>query len=110
MEAAERWKFAGNVEAQVRPRLMVNTAEAALDAATSGFGITRVLSYQASHALTGGSLVRLLREHEPAEVPVHLIYPDGRHPPPKLRAFLDFVAPRLRQRCERIARSLGDQT
>jgi DNA-binding transcriptional LysR family regulator len=110
MEAAERWRFAGNLEAQVRPRLMVNTAEAALDAATSGFGITRVLSYQASHALTGGSLVRLLREHEPAEVPVHLIYPDGRHPPPKLRAFLDFVAPRLRQRCERITRSLGDQT
>ena len=58
--------------------------------------------------LASGSLVRLLREHEPADAPIHLVYPDGRHPPPKLRAFIEFVAPRLRERSERIARSLGD--
>jgi DNA-binding transcriptional LysR family regulator len=108
IDGMARWTFAGGVEAAIKPRLIVNTAEAAIDAALSGFGITRVLSYQASPALGRGTLVRLLREHEPAEVPIHLVYPDGRHPPPKLRAFLDFVAPRLRQRGDRIARSLGD--
>ncbi len=107
IDGAARWSFSGGVEAAVKPRLVVNTAEAAIDAASAGFGITRVLSYQASNALAHRSLLRLLREHEPAEVPIHLVYPDGRHPPPKLRAFLDFVAPRLRQRCERVARSLG---
>jgi DNA-binding transcriptional LysR family regulator len=68
-----------------------------------------VVSYQASDALANHSLVRLLREHEPPAIPIHLIYPDGRHPPPKLRAFIDHVAPLLRQRCERIARSLGEE-
>jgi DNA-binding transcriptional LysR family regulator len=110
IDGAARWTFGGDVEATVKPRLIVNTAEAAIDAAASGFGITRVLSYQASNALARGSMVRLLREHEPPEVPIHLVYPDGRHPPPKLRAFLDYVVPLLRQRSERIARSLGDET
>ena len=64
----------------------------------AGFGVTRVLSYQASNALTNQSLVRLLHEHEPADVPIHVVYPSGRHPPPKLRAFLDFMVPRLRER------------
>src|SRR3954468_17171131 len=109
IDGEARWTFEGGVEAAIKPRLIVNTAEAAVDAAASGFGITRVLSYQASNALAQRLLVRLLREHEPVAAPVHLIYPDGRHPPPKLRAFIDFVAPRLRQRCERIARSLGDE-
>jgi DNA-binding transcriptional LysR family regulator len=110
IDGVTRWTFGDDVEAAIKPRLVVNTAEAALDAAASGFGITRVLSYQASDALAHRSLVRLLCEHEPAEVPIHLVYPDGRHPPPKLRAFLDFVAPHLRQRCDRIARSIGDGT
>jgi DNA-binding transcriptional LysR family regulator len=110
MDGVERWRFAGGVEAPIRPRLIVNTAEAAIDAAVSGFGITRVLSYQAVDQLADKSLVRLLREDEGDEIPVHVVYPDGRHPPPKLRAFLDVLVPRLRQRCDRIAKSLSDKS
>ena len=109
IDSVTRWRFGGDVETPIKPRLMVNTAEAAIDAASSGFGITRLLSYQASDALAHGALVRLLREHEPPAIPIHLIYPDGRHPPPKLRAFIDHVAPLLQQRCERIARALDDE-
>jgi len=105
MDGVERWRFKSG-EATIKPRLIVNTAEAAIDAATSGFGITRVLSYQAADALADKSLVRLLRDHEGDDIPVHVLYPDGRHPPPKLRAFLDVLVPRLRQRCDQIARSL----
>src|SRR5581483_11802834 len=99
MDAADRWRFGDGSEVRLAPRLIVNTAEAAIDAAAAGFGITRVLSYQAADPLTDRSLVRLLREAEGGEIPVHLVYPDGRHPPPKLRAFLDAVVPQLRQRC-----------
>jgi DNA-binding transcriptional LysR family regulator len=106
MDGVERWRFTDGVEAPIKPRLIVNTAEAAIDAAAAGFGITRVLSYQAVEALADKSLVRLLREHEGEDIPVHVLYPDGRHPPPKLRAFLDVLVPRLRQRCDGIARSL----
>jgi DNA-binding transcriptional LysR family regulator len=106
MDSTERWRFAGGVEAAIKPRLIVNTAEAAIDAAGAGRGITRVLSYQAADALADKLLVRLLHEHEDGDIPVHVLYPDGRHPPPKLRAFLDALVPRLRLRCARIAKAL----
>ena len=105
----ERWRF-NDSEARIRPRLSVNTAEAAIDAAKAGFGITRVLSYQVVDALSDGSLVRLLRDHETEPTPVHALYPGGRHPPPKLRAFLDELVPRLRQRVEGIAQSIDGKT
>jgi DNA-binding transcriptional LysR family regulator len=110
IDGVERWRFqsAGRtVDALVKPRLIVTTAESAIDAAVSGFGITRVLSYQAVEALQDRTLLRLLRHHEGAEAPIHLLYPDGRHPPPKLRAFLDFLSPRLRQRCDAITRAIA---
>ena len=47
-----------------------------------------------------------LSEHEGDELPIHLLYPGGRYPPPKLRAFLDFTTPLLRRRCEAIVRSI----
>ena len=53
-----------------------------------------------------GSLVRLLRDFETEPTPVHALYPGGRHPPPKLRAFLDELVPRLRERVDGIARSI----
>ena len=106
IDRVERWRFAGGVEARIKPRLIVNTAEAAIDAAIAGFGITRVLSYQAADALADRRLVRLLREQEGGATPVHVVYPEGRHPPPKLRVFLDTIVPRLRQRCSAIARSV----
>ena len=90
----EQWTFrsaAGEATVAIKPRLIVTTAEAALDAARSGFGITRVLSYQAAEDITRGSLRRLLPAHEGDELPIHLIHPGGRHPPPKLRAFVDFA-------------------
>jgi DNA-binding transcriptional LysR family regulator len=94
----------------LKPRLVVTTAEAQLDAVRAGFGITRMLSYQAAADIARGSVRRLLPAYEGDELPVHLIYPGGRHPPPKLRVFLDFAMPRLRRRCDAIARATEAQT
>lgn len=107
MDGTTHWRFSGEIDAPIKPRLIVNTAEAAIDAALAGFGITRVLSYQAVDALARGTLVRLLQRHEGDDIPVHVLYPDGRHPPPKLRAFLDALVPRLRRRCADIAKLLS---
>ena len=93
----EHWVFreaARDVNVAIRPRLVVSTAEAAIDTARAGFGLTR------------GALLRVLPAYEGDEVPIHLVYPGGRHPPPKLRAFLDFTTPRLRRRCAAITRAV----
>jgi DNA-binding transcriptional LysR family regulator len=103
----ERWTFANGVSVAIKPRLTVTTAEAAIDAARSGFGITRMLGYQVADPIAEGSLVRLLRDYEVEPWPVHLLYPSGPHPAPKLRAFVDFAVPRLRQRTDRVTQVLA---
>ena len=80
----------------IRSRLIVTTAEAAIDAAVAGVGITRVLSYQIADAIEAGALALALRAFEPAPWPVSLVYAGQRLLPQKLRAFLDFAAPRLK--------------
>ncbi|MFO1201229.1 MAG: LysR family transcriptional regulator [Tabrizicola sp.] len=97
---ADRWDFPGAEEASLTlaPRLSVNTAEAALDAAADGLGITRVLSYQMERLEAEGRLRRILTRFEPPPVPIHLVHAAQGLVPRKLRAFLDFAVPRLRAR------------
>ncbi len=57
-----------------------------------------MLSYLIDDLLKSRSLVKLLGAYEPPPIPVSLIYPSQRQVPLKLRAFLDFSIPRLRQR------------
>jgi len=88
----------GKISVAVHSRLTVNTAEAAIDAAIAGLGLTRVLSYQVADAIRSGALVFALREFEPPKVPVSLIHAGQALLPLKLRAMLDFAAPRLKAR------------
>ncbi len=81
---------------RVHARLAVNTAEAAIDAAIAGVGITRVLSYQAAEGLRRRALALALESFEPAAWPVSLVHAGQGPLPLKLRAFLDFAVPRLR--------------
>ena len=82
----------------IRSRLVVNTAEAAIDAAVAGLGVTRVLSYQVEAARRAGQLVLMLEAFEPAPKPVNLVHAGQGLLPLKTRAFLDFAAQRLRTR------------
>ncbi len=84
------------VTVPVRPRFAVNTADAAINAAIAGAGVTRVLSYQVARAVEDGTLEILLRGFEPEALAVHLIHAAQPLLPLKLRAFLDFSAPRLK--------------
>ncbi|ANK90826.1 MULTISPECIES: LysR family transcriptional regulator [Rhizobium] len=99
MASTRSWTFVEgkrDLVVPIRSRLAVNTAEAAVDAAVAGLGITRVLSYQAARAEKAGLLVPLLADFEPQPAPVHLVYPSQGLVPLKLRALIDFATPRLR--------------
>lgn len=93
------WSFAfGKVtkSVPVHSRLIVNTAEAAINAAAAGVGITRVLSYQVAHEVRTNQLVLALKDFEPAPWPVSLVYAGQRLLPSKVRVFLDYAVPRLK--------------
>lgn len=79
-------------------RLVVTTAEAAVDAAIAGIGVTRVLSYQCAQAVRDGTLATVPAPFEPAPRPLSLIHAGQGLLPLKARAFLDFAATRLRKR------------
>ena len=95
----QEWTFRRGrdvLRVRVRSRLSVSAADAAVEAASAGLGITRLLCYQASPAITARRLVLLLRDFEPEPAPVSLVYQGSRLMPQKLKAFIDFVLPRLK--------------
>jgi DNA-binding transcriptional LysR family regulator len=66
-------------------------------AAELGLGVARLPSVVVYDAIRAGSLVSLLEGHAPPPTPVHVLHAGGRYVPPRIRAFLDFVHPRLAQ-------------
>jgi DNA-binding transcriptional LysR family regulator len=102
LEDTAAWTFSG-AEGQkrsvpVRSRLTVSTADAAIDAAVLGLGLTRVLSYQVADALLDGRLVRVLEGEERSAVPASLVYPGQGRLPMKTRAFIDVAVSQFRGR------------
>lgn len=100
---ADAWPFrtgTGLGSFCVRARLVVTTAEAAIDAAIAGAGLTRAMCYQTRDAEKSGTLIRVLSDYEPEPKPLSLVYANSnlRRIPQKLRAFIDFAVPRLKQR------------
>jgi DNA-binding transcriptional LysR family regulator len=101
LTAPTRWTFRRgktDVSVPIKSRLAVTTAEAAIDAAAAGFGVTRVLSYQIADAIRERRLTMVLSDFEPEPEPVSLIH-SGQGPLPlKVRAFVDFATERLRRK------------
>jgi DNA-binding transcriptional LysR family regulator len=96
---ADRWTFYrenGNFTVTVKPRLVVNSGEAAIDAAISGLGITCVLSYQVTQHIAAGTLRCILAHYEPPLLPIHVLHPSGGHVSSKVRLFIDAAVAELR--------------
>ncbi len=107
---ANSWRFnvdGVDLSVPIRPRLIVSTAEAAIDAAIAGLGVTCVLSYQIESALRAGTLRLLLESFEPPQLPVTFLHSSQGRVPVKLRALLDFAAPRLRARLQQAQAAPG---
>jgi DNA-binding transcriptional LysR family regulator len=102
------WLFSeSGVEAlfPVSVRMTANLPEMVVAAAVAGLGLAQVTSYQAEAAVRDGQLVPVLREFESEPTAVQLVHPSSRRVPLKLRAFLDFAAPRLQERLLGVGRA-----
>lgn len=105
LDSAKSWIFysgKSKVNVAVKSRLDVSTAEAGLAAAALGVGITRALSYQVVDYQNDKRLDIILENFEPAPWPVHLVHSASRIVPLKLRAFLDYASPRLKNGLSKI--------
>ena len=92
--AAPEWRFiegGREVRVTVTPRFTTNSADAAINYAAQGGGLTRVLAYQAAEAIKDGRLKTVLTKFEPPALPIHIVYPTSRLLSAKVRAFIDLV-------------------
>ncbi|MBR1236799.1 LysR family transcriptional regulator [Bradyrhizobium sp. AUGA SZCCT0182] len=101
LQSPSSWRFSrdkAEYVVPVRSRLVVSNLESACDAARAGIGITEAFSYHVAEAMKSGELTPLLQDFQPSPQPVGFVYSPNRFMPVKLRAFLDFMIPRLRAR------------
>ncbi|GGY68920.1 LysR family transcriptional regulator [Pseudoduganella albidiflava] len=93
------WKF-GAVDdptlVRLRPRLTVSSNDAAIEAAVSGLGICRLLSYQVAEDVKADRLRIILADYEEAPWPVHLVHRESKFGSSKVRKFIDLLAEHLR--------------
>lgn len=82
---------------RLQARMITTTNDSAVHAALTGFGVTRLLSYQVAEHLRSGRLKTVLPDFEPAALPIHVVHREGRQAPQRVRAFLDLAIERLRQ-------------
>ena len=94
MTAAPDWRFVDNgheVRVATAPRLSTNSADAAIQYAEAGGGLTRVLAYQAAESLKAQRLQIVLAPFEQPAMPIHIVYPTSRLLSAKVRTFIDLV-------------------
>ncbi len=94
------WRLRGpsGEERQVRVggRLTANNGDSLMRAAEAGLGIALLPSFVLGDALPSGRLIEVLAERCCDTIGIYAIYPEGRFTQPKLRAFIDFLADRLK--------------
>ena len=86
------------------PRLLVSSPDAAVDAAIDGIGATLVLEHDVDAAIKAGKLDLVLQEFEVDPVPVHVVHLSRHVMPIKVRRFIDFAVPKLREKLAEFGR------
>ncbi|KAG8149009.1 LysR family transcriptional regulator [Burkholderia catarinensis] len=81
---------------EVPVSMVSNSAETRLCFTMRGLGIACLPEFFVRGALDGGTLRAVLDEHVESRTQLHALWPSGRHPTPKLRAFVDYMAAHLR--------------
>ena len=92
------WTFIdsdGPVRVEPSGNFQVNNSEALREALVGGSGIGRLPTFVAASDLVSGQLVRVLQRFQMPSQTIHAVFPERRHVPAKVRAFLDFAVDRF---------------
>lgn len=95
LAAQPEWRFhrrGREVRVPIAPRLVTNSAEAAVGHAERGVGLAMALAYQVKDLVKAGRLEVVLARYEPPHLPIQLVYPGTRLPSASLRAFIELAA------------------
>jgi len=80
----------------VKGNVSANNADALLRLALLGVGVIRLSEVIVGEALRAGELVPLLADvHHSEPLPLHVVYPQGRHRSPRVAAMVEFLVERF---------------
>jgi DNA-binding transcriptional LysR family regulator len=83
-------------EVTVGGRLQVNNSLALCEALLAGMGVARTPTFLVGEDLRQGRLTALLENYRSLEISIYLVYPQRRYLSPKVRAFADFLAGKIK--------------
>src|SRR5690554_3167663 len=95
-----RWYYqheGKKVPEEITPRLMCNQIRTAVQACVQGLGVARLMHYQVAEELADGRLERVLKDFEPMDLPIQLVYPHSLQLSPRVKAFVEWACPRLKR-------------
>ncbi|SCY71809.1 LysR family transcriptional regulator [Microvirga guangxiensis] len=94
----DEWAFGaeGKVKVGIKGNLRVNNGDALMAAAVAGQGLIYEPTFVVGEEIRSGRLIALTLDHPTIELPgIFAVYLSNRHPPAKVRAFVDFLAHRF---------------
>ena len=78
-------------EINARSAISVSESTAHIEALLAGLGIGQIFGFSARPHIAAGRLVPILEDWTQPTLPLHLVYPQTRHPNAKLRVFADWA-------------------
>ncbi|HYC37822.1 MAG TPA: LysR substrate-binding domain-containing protein [Usitatibacter sp.] len=99
LSTANIWRFTSpdgrEIAVPVNGNLRANNGIVEAEAALAGMGILMTPSFYVARSIRGGKLTRILTGYRLPAIGIHAVYPQREHVPPKVRAFVDFLAERF---------------
>jgi DNA-binding transcriptional LysR family regulator len=96
---ADVWRFTApdgrEIPVAVKGSLRINNGIVLAEAAVAGHGILVTPTFYVAPLLRDGRLRQILARYKAKELGIHAVYPQRGHVPPKVRAFVDFLAQRF---------------
>ena len=77
---------------KIQSKVVSNNGMALLEMTKAGLGISNAPDFFVKDALASGELVEILSEYQQKPLDIYVVYPNRRHLPAKVRAFIEFLA------------------
>jgi len=77
---------------KIQSKVVSNSGLALLEMAKAGLGIVNLPKFIIGQSLEKGELIEVLPEYKQQKLEIHVVYPNRRHLPIKVRAFIEFLS------------------
>ena len=77
---------------KIQSKVVSNSGLALLEMAKAGLGIVNLPRFIIGQSLEKGELIEILPEYKQQKLEIHVVYPNRRHLPIKVRSFIEFLS------------------